>query len=235
MTINAPPPPSTPSKLFQPLQIGPCLLKYRLIMAPTTRYRASKTSNPLPIVQEYYAQRASTPGTLLITEATDIAPHAAGEPYIPGIYSPAQQQAWKEIVTAVHNQGCYIFCQLWATGRAADPALLATKNYPLVSSSNIPVTPTDATPRPLTDSEIDSYITDFATAARIAIHDVGFDGVELHGANGYLIDQFTQTPCNQRTDRWGGSIQNRARFALEGTRAVAIGILPWVSRWRGWW
>ncbi|PYI33855.1 putative NADPH dehydrogenase Oye3 [Aspergillus indologenus CBS 114.80] len=220
MTIDPSSPGAPASKLFQPMKIGLCHLQHRLIMAPTTRYRADSTATPLPFVQEYYAQRAAVPGTLLITEATDISPQAAGEPHIPGLYSATQIAAWRGIVSAVHRRGCYIFCQLWATGRAADPALLKEKGFPLVSSSDVPIETESQQPQPLTQAEIEGYIADFVTAARVAVHEVGFDGVELHGANGYLIDQFTQWPCNQRTDCWGGSIENRARFALAVTRAV---------------
>ncbi|KAJ5357003.1 hypothetical protein N7517_011612 [Penicillium concentricum] len=208
------------SKLFAPLTIGTCQLQHRLVMAPTTRYRADSSAVPLPFVKDYYAQRASSPGTLLITEATDISPQAMGEPHIPGIWSQKQRQAWAEVVSEVHARGCSIFCQLWATGRAADPALLSANGHELVSSSTVSLAPDSPNPRALSEAEIEQYISDFVQAAQNAI-EAGFDGVELHGANGYLIDQFTQWPCNQRTDKWGGSIENRARFALEVTKAVA--------------
>jgi 2,4-dienoyl-CoA reductase-like NADH-dependent reductase (Old Yellow Enzyme family) len=162
-----------------------------MIMAPTTRFRADGQGIPLPFVQEYYHQRASVPGTLLITEATDISPQAMGYKHVPGIWSAPQCEAWREIVSRVHSKNCFIFCQLWATGRAAEPDLLADMKYDLVSSSAVPVEPEGPLPRALTEDEIQQYIADFAQAARNAI-DAGFDGVEIHGANGYLIDQFTQ-------------------------------------------
>lgn len=187
-------------------------------MAPTTRFRADGQGVPLPFVQEYYGQRASVPGTLLITEATDITPKAMGYKHVPGIWSEPQREAWREIVSRVHSKKCFIFCQLWATGRAADPDVLADMKD-LISSSAVPVEEKGPLPRALTEDEIQQCIADFAQAARNAIN-AGFDGVEIHGANGYLIDQFTQKSCNHRQDRWGGSIENRARFAVEVTRAV---------------
>lgn len=207
------------SKLFKPLTVGRCHLQHRTIMAPTTRFRADESGVPLPFVQDYYAQRASVPGTLLITEATDISPQATGYAHVPGIWSPAQCKAWKEIVSCVQSKNCYIFCQLWATGRAAEPDVLANTGFDLVSSSAVPVEPATPVPRALTEDEIRQYIVDFAQAAQNAIN-AGFDGVEIHGANGYLIDQFTQASSNHRRDRWGGNIENRARFAIEVTRAI---------------
>ncbi|KAI9372979.1 Chanoclavine-I aldehyde reductase [Aspergillus egyptiacus] len=213
------PPKPAASKLFAPIRIGPCTLNHRLIMAPMTRYRADESSIPLPFVKEYYGQRASVPGTLLISEAVDVSAQAAGERHIPGIWSEEQIQAWRPIVDEVHAKGSFIFCQLWATGRAADPGLLAERGLELVSSSATPVEPDGPTPRALTEAEIHAYIAAFARAAENAIR-AGFDGVEIHGANGYLVDQFTQASCNTRTDGWGGSVASRARFALEVTRAV---------------
>ncbi|KAL1860003.1 hypothetical protein Plec18167_009488 [Paecilomyces lecythidis] len=188
-------------------------------MAPMTRFRADEYSIQLPFVKDYYAQRASVPGTLLISEATDISPEAGGYANIPGIWNEAQIQAWRDIVDEVHSKGSFIFCQLWATGRAAEPSVLAEKGFDLVSSSTIPITPDGQPPRALTEIEIHEYIDNFTKAAQNAIL-AGFDGVEIHGANGYLIDQFTQASCNKRTDKWGGSVENRARFAIEVTKAV---------------
>lgn len=206
------------AQLFKPLKVGRCHLQHRMIMAPTTRFRADGQGVPLPFVQEYYGQRASVPGTLLITEATDITPKAMRYKHVPGIWSEPQREAWREIVSRVHSKKCFIFCQLWATGRAADPDVLADMKD-LISSSAVPVEEKGPLPRALTEDEIQQCIADFAQAARNAIN-AGFDGVEIHGANGYLIDQFTQKSCNHRQDRWGGSIENRARFAVEVTRAV---------------
>lgn len=172
------------------------------------------------MVKDYYAQRASTPGTLLITEATFIAPQAGGMPNVPGIYNEAQIAAWKEVTAAVHAKGSYIYLQLWALGRVANPAILdAEGGHQVVSSSESPAGPDAPIPHALSEPEIESWIAAYAQAARNAIA-AGFDGVEIHAANGYLIDQFTQDTCNQRTDRWGGSVENRARFVVEVTRAV---------------
>lgn len=208
------------SKLFTPLRVGRMELSNRIAMAPMTRLRADDAHVPLPMMADYYAQRASTPGTLLITEATFIAPQAGGMPNVPGIYNDAQIAAWKEVTAAVHKKGSYIYLQLWALGRVANPDLLkAAGDFQVVSSSETPVSEGATTPHALSEDEIQDWIQTYEQAARNAIA-AGFDGVEIHAANGYLIDQFTQDTCNKRTDRWGGSVENRARFAVEVTRAV---------------
>lgn len=168
---------------------------------------------------EYYEQRSCVPGTLIISEATIIAKNAVGRRNCPGIWSKEQIAYWKEITTAVHNKGCAIFCQLWHQGRAADPKILRSEGYEMLSSSAVPMSPENETPKAMTEEDISNVIQDYANAARNAIA-AGFDGVEIHGANGYLPDQFLQTTCNQRTDDWGGSLPNRARFHLEVTKAV---------------
>lgn len=208
------------TKLFEPLRVGRLELSNRIAMAPMTRHRVDDQHVPLPIVKDYYSQRASAPGTLLITEATIVSPHAGGYPNVPGIWSDAQIAAWREVTDAVHAKGSYIYVQLWALGRVANPDFLkASGDFDLVSSSALPASDDGPTPRELTEPEIQVYIDDFAQAARNAVA-AGFDGVEIHAANGYLIDQFIQDVSNQRTDRWGGSVENRSRFALEITRAV---------------
>lgn len=197
-----------------------------MAMAPMTRFRADDDHVPLPFVKDYYEQRAAVPGTLLITEGTFISQRAGGAPNVPGIYNDAQIAAWKKITDAVHSRGSYIYLQLWALGRAADPDVLkAEGNYRVVSSSATPLSAGSATPLALTEPEILEWIADYAQAARNAIA-AGFDGVEIHAANGYLIDQFSQDTCNTRTDAWGGSVENRARFALEVTRAVVDAVGP---------
>ncbi|KAJ5676233.1 Aldolase-type TIM barrel [Penicillium macrosclerotiorum] len=212
------------SNLFSPLRVGRMELANRIAMAPMTRFRADDQHVPLPIVKEYYAQRASVPGTLLITEATFISPQAGGYPNVPGIYNEAQIAAWKEITDAVHAKGSYIYMQLWALGRVANPDLLkAEGGFDVVCASAIPASAEAPMPRPLTEDEIQAYINDYAQAARNAIA-AGFDGVEIHAANGYLLDQFIQDMSNQRTDRWGGSVENRSRFAIEVTQAVVDAI-----------
>ncbi|KAI5276614.1 FMN-linked oxidoreductase [Aureobasidium subglaciale] len=208
------------SKLFQPLQIGKAKLSNRLAMAPLTRFRADDEHVQLPFVKDYYSQRSSVPGTLIITEATPISARAGGYNNVPGIYTAAQIKAWKEIVDSVHAKGGVIYMQLWALGRTADPSALKKDGYELCSSSDIPMSDNSPKPRPLTEDEIQILIKDYANAAKNAIEGAGFDGVEIHGANGYLIDQFTQDTCNKREDRWGGSVENRTRFALEVTKAV---------------
>ncbi|MCJ1402331.1 Chanoclavine-I aldehyde reductase fgaOx3 [Xylographa trunciseda] len=209
--------------LSDPLRIGHCQLKHRLVMAPLTRFRANDAHVPLPMATEYYEQRASVPGTLLITEATFISPRASGSDNVPGIYSAAQIAQWKEITAAVHAKHSYIYLQLWALGRAADPDVLAAEGYDYVSSSATPMSASAPTPRALTDDEIHGFIADYAAAATNAIA-AGFDGVEIHAANGYLIDQFTQDTCNQRSDGWGGSVAKRARFGVEIARAVVAAV-----------
>ncbi|THU82254.1 NADH:flavin oxidoreductase/NADH oxidase [Dendrothele bispora CBS 962.96] len=211
--------------LFSPIQVGPCPLKHRVVLAPLTRIRGTLDTNvpQNPMMKEYYAQRGSVPGTLLITEATFIAAKAGLYRGVPGIYSDEQIAAWKEITDAVHANGSYIFLQLWALGRAADVDALHAHDpsFPYVSSSDIPLSDSKhLLPRPLTKEEIQEYVQLYAKAASNAVHRAGFDGVEIHGANGYLIDQFTQDVCNKRTDEYGGSVENRCRFALEVAKAV---------------
>ncbi|KAF2432013.1 FMN-linked oxidoreductase [Tothia fuscella] len=213
--------PLTSSKLFQPLKVGNMELKHRVIMAPLTRFRATDAHVPiLPMVKEYYTQRACVPGTLLITEATFISPQASGYANVPGLFEPAQLKAWKEITDAVHEKGSFIYCQLWALGRAATKAEMDKKGLDVVGASAVPISEKSAMPRELREEEIRQFIRDYADAAKAAVEVGGFDGVEIHGANGYLIDQFTQDVSNHRTDSWGGSVENRARFALEVARAV---------------
>ena len=207
------------SRLFEPIKVGTLNLQHRLVMAPLTRFRADDTHVQLPFTTTYYSQRGSMPGTLLITEATFISARAGGYANVPGIYNPAQIAAWKKVTDAVHSKGSYIFLQLWALGRAATPKVLNAEGYEVVSASDIPMTEDGAKPHPLTRQEIISWVADYAQAARNAI-EAGFDGVEIHGANGYLIDQFTQSNSNNRTDEYGGSIENRSRFGLEVARAV---------------
>ncbi|KAF1941846.1 FMN-linked oxidoreductase [Clathrospora elynae] len=192
-------------------------------MAPLTRYRMDDNWNATTMSKEYYEQRACVPGTFIVSEATVVAKNAVGCRNAPGIWSEAQIASWKQVTTAVHAKGCPIYCQLWHQGRTANPDVLKAEGFRMMSSSAIPITPQDQTPEAMTEEEIWNVIGDYATAAKNAIT-AGFDGVEIHGANGYLPDQFLQTTCNQRTDSWGGSIENRARFHLELTKAVITAI-----------
>ncbi|KAJ7451334.1 hypothetical protein FB451DRAFT_1051437 [Mycena latifolia] len=223
-------------KLFQPSTVGNVKISHRVVFAPTTRYRADANSTPLPHVAEYYEQRASTPGSLLISEATYIAPRAAGDKHAPGVWSERRSPPGKECITdRVHAKGSYMFLQLWALGRAATVETLAEDDLPYVSASDVPL-PGGTAPRPLTVTEIKEYIQLYARAASNAVNLAGFDGVEVHGANGYLMDQFLHDGSNIRTDAYSGSVENRSRFALEVVEAVvkvvgqertALRISPW--------
>jgi len=175
------------SKLFEPLQIGRITLNHRIVMAPLTRFRASDEHAHTQLAAKYYEQRASVPGTLLITEATFIAPRAAGYANVPGLWSHKQLAAWRAVTDAVHAKGSFIFVQLWALGRAASPAQLQMEAFgDVVGPSDVPIRGR-ATPRPLNDAEIWEYVHLYAAAAKNAVEVAGFDGVELHGANGSVF------------------------------------------------
>ncbi|KAI0826125.1 FMN-linked oxidoreductase [Irpex lacteus] len=225
-------------KLFTPVKVGDVTLQHRVVLAPLTRFRADDNYVPLTnLVAEHYAERAAVRGTMLITEATFIAPQAGGYPSVPGIWSPEQIAAWKVVVDAVHERGSFIYLQLWALGRAASPEQLEKDGpYPYVSASDVPLTNKPFPPRPLTVQEVKEYVQLYATAASNAVHGAGFDGVEIHGANGYLVDQFIQEVTNKRTDEYGGSIEKNAKFALEvidavvgkiGAEKTGIRLSPW--------
>lgn len=225
------------SKLFKPLRIGPIQLSFRIVMGPVCSVLADSNKVIGPGAIDYYGSRANVPGTLIIGEASFISPQASGTPEPrAGIFSQEQIAAWKAVVDEVHRQGSFMYLQLWALGRSADPECKKRDGMgDVVSSSAVPEEG-GAVPRALTEEEIWEYVRDYGTAARVAVEEAGFDGVELHGGNGSLIDQFTQDVVNQRTDQWGGSIENRSRFGLEITKAVceAVGsdrvgfrITPW--------
>ncbi|KAE8422277.1 FMN-linked oxidoreductase [Aspergillus pseudocaelatus] len=228
------------SRLFEPLKFGGLDLQHRVVLAPLTRFKADGEHVPLPMVSEYYSQRASVPGTLLVSEATFISKRAGGYPNVPGIWSADQIEAWKEVTASVHKKGSFIFLQLWALGRVAMPDVAKAEGFDIVSSSPTALQIGDVVPRELTKGEIKNFVSDYAQAAENAIR-AGFDGVEIHGAGGYLIDQFTQDNCNKRNDEYGGSIENRSRFLIEVTRAIvdAVGsdrvglrLSPW-QRYQG--
>jgi NADPH2 dehydrogenase len=209
------------STLFKPVRLGNIQLQHRIAMAPLTRFRADDAHVPTPMMVEYYTQRASAPGTLLITEATYIAHQAGGYPKAPGIWSQAQIDGWKTITDAVHKKGSFMYLQLWALGRVANLAQLQKEIGPdvkVVGAGDIAVEG-GVKPTPLTEGEIKEYVGLYAQAAKNAIA-AGFDGVEIHGANGYLVDQFLQDVTNNRTDKYGGSVENRARFGIEVATAV---------------
>lgn len=209
--------------LFSPVKLGFYELPNRIVMAPMTRLRAIG-SVPQPLMATYYAQRASA--GLIVTECTMVSPLSLGYMNCPGIYSPEQVEAWQFITDAVHAKGGRIFLQLWHSGRVSHPSLLGGE-LPVAPSAIAPEgqlhTPEGKrsieTPRTLETQEIPEIIEQFRKGAENAIA-AGFDGVELHGAFGYLIDQFLQDGSNQRTDNYGGSVENRARFLLEVVEAV---------------
>ncbi|WOO85313.1 Flavin oxidoreductase hxnT [Vanrija pseudolonga] len=214
----------TKPALFQPIKAGSLALKHRVVLAPLTRLRADlDTAVPFDPSTEYYAQRA-TDGGLLITEGTLIAAEAGGMAGAPGIYSPQQIAKWKQTTDAVHKKGGRIFCQLWAFGRLADPKLVPTV---WTVDANKPFAYFE-TPTPVTElaaADIDRFVGYYRQAALNAI-EAGFDGIEIHGANGYLVDQFLQPVSNGRTDEYGGSVENRLRFPLRVLNAVSEAIGP---------
>ncbi len=211
--------------IFSPLRLGPLQLPNRIVMAPMTRNRAGRGNAPGPLNATYYAQRTSA--GLIISEATQISPQGLGYPGTPGIHSPEQVAGWKGVTDAVHAAGGRMFLQLWHVGRISHPLLQPDGALPVAPSAIAPtgqaMTPDGmkpfVTPRALDTSEIAGIVQDYRHAARNA-RAAGFDGVELHGANGYLIDQFLRDGANRRTDRYGGDALNRARFLIEITEAV---------------
>ena len=220
----------TSSSLFSPLKVGPYELKHRVVMAPLTRMRAARPSlAPRPMNAEYYAQRA-TEGGLLIAEASPVVATGFGNPGVPGIYSEAQIAGWREVVDAVHAKGGLIFLQLWHVGRVSHSSFQPDGALPVAPSAvAIPAEfkcmTADGkvveyeTPRALETAEVALMVEAYRQGAKNALA-AGFDGVEIHGANGYLIEQFLQSKSNVRTDQYGGSIENRVRFLLEVTQAV---------------
>jgi N-ethylmaleimide reductase len=221
-------------RLFSPLKIGPYQLQHRVVMAPLTRMRADRLSYaPRPMSATYYGQRA-TAGGLIIAEASPVMATGRGNPATPGIYSDAQIAGWRGVVEAVHAKGGRIFLQLWHVGRVSHSSFQPGGAMP-VAPSAVPITGSGMlamtadgkmvpyeTPRALETGEVEQIVEVFRQAAKNAMT-AGFDGVEIHGANGYLLEQFLQSHTNLRTDRYGGSIENRARLLLEITQA-AIGV-----------
>jgi N-ethylmaleimide reductase len=214
--------------LFEPFNLRGIILKNRIVMAPLTRSRALHGSDaPHALNAEYYAQRASA--GLIISEATQISPTGKGYAWTPGIYTPEQVAGWKLITDAVHQQSGVIYAQLWHVGRISHASLQPNGAAPIAPSAIAAIGKKTfiengefvevSMPRALTLQEIPLIIEDYRKAAINAIH-AGFDGVEIHGANGYLIHQFLCDGSNQRTDEYGGSIENRLRFPLEVMRSV---------------
>jgi N-ethylmaleimide reductase len=210
--------------LLTPFAAGDLTLSNRIVLAPMTRSRALAGNVPNPLAATYYTQRASA--GLLITEGTPVSPQGIGYIRTPGLYSPAQVAGWRTITGAVHAAGGRIFAQLWHVGRVSHPdfhdgalpvapSALPVEGEAFTSRGRQPLT----TPRGLALEEMPDVVAQFRSAALNA-REAGFDGVELHGANGYLLDQFLRDSSNQRTDRYGGTIENRARLPLEVVDAV---------------
>ncbi|HEY0331360.1 MAG TPA: alkene reductase [Rhodopseudomonas sp.] len=216
---------STPTKLFESYKLGPLTLSNRTVMAPLTRNRALAGFVPNPLAVEYYGQRASA--GLLITEASQISQQGQGYQDTPGIYSKEQVAGWRNVTDEVHKRGGKIFIQLWHVGRISHVDLQPNRGAPVAPSAIranaktfVGGTFADVSePRALELSELPGIVEDYRKAAANAIA-AGFDGVEIHGANGYLLDQFARDGTNKRTDNYGGSIENRARLMLEVAAAV---------------
>ena len=219
------------SSLFSSFDLGPVTLANRLVMAPLTRNRAGAGMVPTDLMAEYYGQRAST--GLIITEASQVSQQGQGYQDTPGIYTAAQIDGWRKITDAVHAQGGKIFLQLWHVGRVGHidlqkdgaapvaPSAIRAETKTVVNNGFVDV----SEPRALNLDELPGIIDDFRRAAANAI-EAGFDGVEVHGANGYLLDQFAKDGANHRTDAYGGTIENRARLMIEVTEAVANAVGP---------
>jgi N-ethylmaleimide reductase len=224
------------SMLFSPYSLGPLRLANRIVMPPMTRSRAAEGNVATAEMAEYYAQRASA--GLIVSEGTQISPQGQGYAWTPGIHSPAQIEGWRVVTDAVHAAGGRIFAQLWHVGRVSHVALQPGNAAPVSSSAlqaegvKVFVDPTGAgpesgvgemiqhsMPRALLEEEIPGIVAEYAQATRNALA-AGFDGVELHGANGYLINQFIDSQANQRTDGYGGALGNRLRFLREVAAAV---------------
>ncbi len=210
--------------LFSPVKLGSIALSNRMVMAPLTRNRSSMEGVPQDINVTYYEQRASA--GLIITEATPISPMGHGYPLLPGIYTEAQVAGWKRVTDAVHAKGGKIVIQLWHVGRISHPSLLNGAT-PVAPSAVKPAGKAFTfeglvdyvEPRALDASELPGIVADYVHATQCALK-AGFDGVEIHSANGYLLDQFLRDGSNKRTDIYGGSIENRARLLMEVTKAV---------------
>ena len=217
-------PTAEPNALFAPYRLGDLDLSNRLVMSPMTRSRALEGNVPNPLAATYYAQRASA--GLIVTEATQVSPQGVGYIRTPGIHSAEQVRGWRAITDAVHRAGSKIFAQLWHVGRVSHPDFhggalpVAPSALPVEGEAFTTQGRTKlVTPRALEIDELPGIVATFRAGAENA-KAAGFDGVELHGANGYLLDQFLRDGSNRRTDAYGGSIENRARFPLEVVDAV---------------
>lgn len=215
----------TAPDLFSPMRLGPLTLRNRIVMAPLTRSRAGVGDAPGPMNAEYYAQRASA--GLIVSEATNISPQGKGYAFTPGIHTDAQVAGWRLVTEAVHARGGVLFCQLWHVGRISHPSLQPDGGLPVAPSAVRPEGRAFTehgfepfvTPRALETDEIPGLLDQYRHATACARR-AGFDGVEIHAANGYLIDQFLKDRTNRRTDAYGGSIENRTRLLVEVVEAV---------------
>lgn len=219
--------------LFDPIQAGQLSLANRVVMAPLTRNRAPDAI-PTALMAEYYTQRATA--GLIITEATAISHQAQGYSDVPGLYGTEQLDGWKQVTHDVHAAGGKIVVQLWHVGRVSHtdlqpdggrpvaPSAIAAKTKTVLIKDGVPAFVDTSMPRALTARELPDIVHTYQAAARNAVDTAGFDGVEIHGANGYLLDQFLKSNSNQRTDDYGGSMENRARLMLEVTRAVTSAV-----------
>lgn len=217
--------------LFDSVRLGRLTLPNRIVMAPLTRNRAGNGNVPTGLMAEYYAQRASA--GLIVSEATQVCPEGQGYEATPGLHSPEQVAGWRKVTAAVHNRGGHIFAQLWHVGRVSHTALQPQGRQPVAPSAITAKTKTFlggkfvdvSEPRALSLDELPGIVESYRAGAANAIA-AGFDGVEIHGANGYLLDQFLRNGSNRRTDAYGGSIENRARLMLEVTHAIVSEIGP---------
>src|ERR1700722_20075974 len=228
---------TTPSKLLEPYKLGPITLSNRLVMAPLTRNRAVEGRVPSPLAVEYYGQRASA--GLLITEASQVSQQGQGYQDTPGIYSKEQVAGWRKVTDRVHERGGHIFLQAWHVGRISHTSLQPNGGAPVAPSAIrangktfVGGTFADVSePRALALEEIPGIIESFKRATANVL-EAGFDGIEVHAANGYLLDQFARDGTNKRTDAYGGSIENRAKLTLEISKAVAAEAGPERTRIR---
>ena len=228
--------------LFQPFQLGRLVLPNRIVMPPMTRARAAPGEVPTDLMAQYYRQRASA--GLIVAEGTQISRQGQGYAWTPGIYAPVQVEGWRKVTDAVHHAGGRIFAQLWHVGRLSHVSLQPDGLSPVAPSAisapgvQVFIDPLQigaefghaekvqhSAPRALTTAEVGTLVREFAVASSNALA-AGFDGVEIHGANGYLINQFLDSGANQRTDNYGGSLRNRLRFLEEITQAVVAVVGP---------
>lgn len=223
------------SRLFTPLSVGNLEVAHRIVMPGVSRMRATDDHVPTDMMREYYSQRAAVRGTLIITEANIVSAEHSGYTNAPGIWRQDQINAWKKITDEIHRKGSFIFLEVMAMGRMADVSEAEKEGFTIVGASAIPWTDGATAPKAMTNEDIKRTVQQFGQAARNAM-EAGFDGIELLGGNGMLVEQFLQNISNQRNDEYGGSIENRSGFAIEilqtmadaiGPHRVALRLSPW--------